>query len=135
MTFDAWYRKHWDLGINIEAIAKSAWNAAMEDSQRNPPKGLYRIGEEVELLDDGTWVNATVVADNASQYIINPAEVRRKPVWVPKDGEEVLFNRCGITCLGVWHKGNLYYSSGILHEEHEIRPVDYDKVGKPWDEV
>jgi hypothetical protein len=44
MTFNEYWKNetHWD---DPGAIANKAWNAAMEEFKRNPPEGLYRIGE------------------------------------------------------------------------------------------
>ncbi len=132
MTFDAWYRKHWDLGINIEAIAKSAWNAAMEEFQRNPLEGLYRISEEV--LANGK-PGVVLVALNDNTHNCNPVSVRRKPAWMPKENEPVFVEVNGKATIGVWGTGYVHVGNDPGLRFSEVKPYDPTKVGKPWDEV
>ena len=48
MTFDEWYEKECvNSLLTVRGIAKEGWNAAIEEFKRNPPEGLYRIGEKV----------------------------------------------------------------------------------------
>jgi len=132
MTFDEWYRKHWDLGINIEAIAKSAWNAAMEEFQRNPPEGLYRISEEV--LANGK-PGVVLVALNDNTHNCNPVSVRRKPAWMPKENEPVFVEVNGKATIGVWGTGYVHVGNDPGLRFSEVKPYNPAKIGKPWDEV
>ena len=151
MTFDAWYRKHWDLGINIEAIAKSAWNAAMEEFQRNSIEkikdmhaeviGKYIRNKKEELYEIGEAVlvngkpGVVLAHEGNGTVTYNPNNVRRKPAWMPKENEPVFVEVNGKATIGVWGTGYVHVGNNPGLRFSEVKPYNPAKIGKPWDEV
>jgi hypothetical protein len=137
MKFDEWYDDTWNLGSVVKEIAETAWNAAMEEFKRNPPEGLYRIGEEV--VANGK-PGVVLVAVNDNTHNCNPGSIRRKPAWFPKDGEAVLFEDNNIACPGIVVDNQIMWGRswvpllGVLHGDR-VRPFKKEFVHKPWNEV
>jgi hypothetical protein len=137
MKFDEWYDNTWNLGKGVKEITETAWEAAMEEFKRNPPEGLYRIREEV--LANGK-PGVVLVALNDNTHNCNPGSIRRKPAWVLKDGELVLFEYNGKAYPGVVEDGwvlsiDMRYSMTWANTASLVKPYKKGCVGKPWDEV
>jgi len=143
MTFDEWYDNTWNLGKGVKEIAGTIWDAITEEFQRNPPDGLYRIAEEVEVRPYSTWdetQKGKVVVLYGSLWTDSHECIRRKPAWVPKDGEPVLFECNGKSWHGIIENDSIMSCdvwTKLLSalQLGEVKPYKPGFTGKPWDEV
>ena len=138
MTFDEWYDNTWNLGKGVKEIAGTIWDAITEEFQRNPPDGLYRIAEEVEVRPYSTWdetQKGKVVVLYGSLWTDSHECIRRKPAWMPKENEPVFVEVNGKATIGVWGTGYVHVGNDPGLRFSEVKPYDPTKVGKPWDEV
>ena len=66
--------------------------------------------------------------------------IRRKPAWVPKDGEPVLFEWDGKAWPGIVERDSIIsrtYINELIDalQDGRVKPYKKGCSGKPWDEV
>jgi len=131
-AFLEWYEREGFAILPAKDRAFRLWIATMEEFQRNPPEGLYRISEEV--LANGK-PGVVLVALNDNTHNCNPVSVRRKPAWMPKENEPVFVEVNGKATIGVWGTGYVHVGNDPGLRFSEVKPYNPAKIGKPWDEV
>jgi hypothetical protein len=136
--FLVWYEREGFAIFPAKDQAFRLWIAAMEEFKCNPPEGLYRIGEEVEVRPYSTWdetQKGKVVVLYGSLWTDSHECIRRKPAWMPKENEPVFVEVNGKATIGVWGTGYVHVGSEPGLRFSEVKPYDPTKVGKPWNEV